>query len=121
MPDAQSLSSLAFLFLTFGHSTDGSMSIDEMRALAKRLHAWAPEHDLKEIGAVIKDTVAAYKAEADTMARAREHAAALKGRASAEHLRQVVTDLQEIASADGTISAEEQAFIDEMAADFGVA
>ena len=118
MPDA--LSSLAFLYMTFGHSTDGSMSMDEMRALAKRLHAWAPEHDLQAIGEVIKNTVAVYKAEGDKMAKAKEHAAALKGGATAEQLGQVVTDLKEIANADGNISPEEQAFIDAMAADFGV-
>jgi uncharacterized tellurite resistance protein B-like protein len=119
--DQQSLQSLAFLFLTFGHATDGGISLDEMRALATRLQGWAPDADLATLGEVIKGTVADYKAEPDKMARARQCCAALGRTASPEELARVLGDLVEIASADGTISDAERTFIDDTARDFGVA
>lgn len=118
--DPQSLQSLAFLFLTFGHATDGGISLDEMRALASRLQAWAPDADLAELGEIIKTTVAAYKGTPDKLAHARECCAAIARTATPDELQRVLGDLVEIAKTDGTISDEERAFIDETARDFNV-
>jgi uncharacterized membrane protein YebE (DUF533 family) len=118
--DQQSLQSLAFLFLTFGHATDGGISLDEMRALASRLKTWAPEADLAALGEIIKSTVAAYKAEPDKLAKARQCCATLGRTASPEEKQRVLADLVEIASADGVISDAERSFIDDTARDFAV-
>jgi uncharacterized membrane protein YebE (DUF533 family) len=118
--DQDSLHSLAFLFLTFGHATDGGISLDEMRALAARLQGWAPDADLASIGEVIKGAVATYKAEADKLAKARQCCAALARTASPQELQKVLGDLVEIAKTDGTISDDERSFIDDTARDFGV-
>lgn len=115
----ESLKALAFLLLTFGHSTDGQLSMDEMRALADRLKARAPEAELDELAEVIKAAVSEYKtlpSTADKLARARQYTDALRQAASGQDVQDVLADLREVASADGTISAEEQKFIDDVAA-----
>ena len=116
-----SLKSLAFLYLTFGHSTDGTLSMDEMRALADRLGKRVPDADLDEIAEVIKAAVADYKAlDADArMTQARQHTDALRANAEPGDVQQVLDDLREIASADGHISPEEEKFIADVAAALG--
>lgn len=121
--DQQSLQALAFLYLTFGHATDGTMTGDEMRALAKRLQPWAPQAGLDDLGEVLKQTVAEYKSHEDMdakLAKARELTATLGKNASADELQRILDDLREIASADGTISEEEKAFIADTAKTFGL-
>jgi len=116
-----SLKSLAFLYLTFGHSTDGALSMDEMRALADRLGRRVPEADLDEIAEVIKAAVADYKAldAGARLAQARQHTDSLRANAEAGDVQAVLDDLREIASADGNISAEEEKFIADVAAALG--
>lgn len=116
-----SLKSLAFLYLTFGHSTDGTLSMDEMRALADRLGKRVPKADLDEIAEVIKAAVADYKAldAAARMTQARQHTDALRTNAEPGDVQQVLDDLREIASADGHISPEEEKFIADVAAALG--
>ena len=116
-----SLKSLAFLYLTFGHSTDGTLSMDEMRALADRLGKRVPEADLDEIAEVIKAAVADYKSldAGARMTQARQHTDALRDSAEPGDVQQVLDDLREIASADGHISPEEEKFIADVAAALG--
>ncbi len=120
--DRESLKSLAFLFLTFGHSTDGSLSMDEMRALAGRLKQRVPDADLDDVAAVIKAAVGDYKtlpSMADKLTRARQHTDALRANATPEEVQHVLSDLREIAGADGNISPEEEKFIADVAAALG--
>ena len=70
--DTQVLESLAFLYLTFGHSTDGQLSADEMRTLAAKLREWAPDTELGDIGNILRSTVDAYKQADDKLTRASE-------------------------------------------------
>ncbi|MEM6989060.1 MAG: TerB family tellurite resistance protein [Myxococcota bacterium] len=117
--DRESLKSLAFLFLTFGHSTDGQLSMDEMRALADRLKQRVPDVDLDDVAAVIKSAVADYKTlptMADKLGRAQTHTDSLRGKATTEEVQHVLADLREIAGADGNISPEEEQFIANVAA-----
>jgi uncharacterized tellurite resistance protein B-like protein len=118
--DPEALKSLAFLYLTFSHATDGSLSMDEMRAVASRLQTWAPDASLQDLGDIIKAAVGEYRAEADKLTRARTLCQTLPSSATPEELRRILDDLAEIAGSDGTISDEERAFIAETAASFGV-
>jgi hypothetical protein len=111
--EPQVLESLAFLYLAFGHSTDGNLAPEEMRALAGKLQEWSPSSELGEIGELLRGTVLAYKDTSDKLGRARELTRALRGQLDAEQLGKVVADLEVIALADGFVTDEEQAFIDE--------
>lgn len=118
--DTQVLESLAFLYLTFGHSTDGQLSADEMRSLAAKLREWAPESELGDIGELLRRAVASYKAADDKLGEAREITNGLKGTLDDDQLRRVLTDLEVIAEADGQVIDEEKAFIEQTRAALGL-
>lgn len=107
----QVLESLAFLFFTFGQTTDGALAPEEMRELAAKLREWAPEAELAELGELLKATVATYKNTPDKLGHARELTNGLRTQLDAEQLEKVLSDLEAIGKADGDFSAEEQAFI----------
>jgi uncharacterized tellurite resistance protein B-like protein len=111
--DTQVLESLAFLYLAFGHSTDGSLAPEEMRALAGKLREWAPNVELADMGELLKAAVATYKGTGDKLGKARELTATLRGQLDDAQLGKVLADLEVIAAADGNVSTEEQAFIEE--------
>ncbi|MFO7567531.1 MAG: TerB family tellurite resistance protein [Enhygromyxa sp.] len=111
--DTQVLESLAFLYLAFGHSTDGTLAPEEMRALAGKLREWAPNVELGDIGELLKSAVATYKATSNKLGKARELTTALRGKLDDAQLSKVLADLEAIAAADGNVSVEEQAFIEE--------
>lgn len=111
--DTQVLESLAFLYLTFGHSTDGQLAADEMRLLATKLREWAPEAELADIGEVLRTTVDRYKASKDKLGGAREATASLEDKLDKEQLRKILTDLEALAAADGRVLEQEKAFIAE--------
>ena len=96
-----------------GQTTDGTLAPEEMRALAGKLREWAPDAELGELGELLKATVATYKGSADKLGHARELTAGLRTQLSAEQLGKVLSDLEAIAEADGNVSPEERAFIDE--------
>ncbi|MCR9163366.1 MAG: TerB family tellurite resistance protein [Nannocystaceae bacterium] len=121
MANDDALSSLAFLYLTFSHATDGALTMEEMRTLADKVKRWAPEADLKEIGSVIQGAVAEYKQvpAGQHLDAARQKAAALASIGDAAVRARIIADLESIASADGSVSEGERAFIDELGAQFG--
>lgn len=118
MSNNDALSSLAFLYLTFSHATDGTLAMEEMRTLADKIKAWAPEADLAAIGEVIQGAVASYKqVPADQrLDTARQHVAALASFADGPARARIVADLEAIASADGNVDDAERAFIDDLKA-----
>lgn len=118
--DTQVLESLAFLYLTFGHSTDGQLAADEMRLLAAKLREWAPDTELGDIGELLRGAVASYKAADDKLGEARKITAALKGALDDDQLRRVLSDLEGIAEADGVVVEGEKAFIEETRATLGL-
>lgn len=118
--DTQVLESLAFLYLTFGHSTDGQLSADEMRMLATKLREWAPDAELGDIGDVLRGTVDKYKASSDKLGDAREVTRGLKGKLDNTALRRVLTDLESLAAADGQIVEQEMAFIEQTQRELGL-
>jgi len=114
---------LAFLYLTFGQATDGTLTAEEMRALADKLKKRAPDLSLEDLGQVLRDTVSAYKAigsREEKIDRAQVHAAALRDVADDAMRQAIVKDLHDIAGADGEVSPEEVAFIEQTAATLGV-
>lgn len=111
--DTQLLESLAFLYLTFGHSTDGTLTADEMRSLATKLREWAPASELGDIGTILRATVADYKAAEHKISKAREITQTLRGSLDVAQVSKILADLEEIAAADGHVSDEEKAFIAE--------
>lgn len=121
MSNNDALSSLAFLYLTFSHATDGSLSMEEMRTLAEKVKGWAPGAELSEIGQVIQGAVADYKKvdAAERLTAARDKAASLASFADADARARIVADLEAIANADGEVSGGERTFIDDLKAQFG--
>lgn len=111
--DSQSLESLAFLYLAFAHSTDGNLAPEEMQALAGKLREWAPETELGDIGELLKRTVVAYKGVSDKLGKARQLTVTLRAQLDPTQLSKVMADLEAIAQADGFVTDEEQAFIEE--------
>ena len=111
--DTQVLESLAFLYLTFGHTTDGQLSADEMRLLATKLREWAPDTELGDIGEILRGTVNRYKGVGDKLGEARTVTQNLKGSLSDDQLRRVLADLEGLAEADGQVVEQEKAFIEE--------
>lgn len=120
--DPRALDALAFLYLTFGHSTDGVLTPDEMRALADKLRAWSPESDLAEMGERLKRTVGDYKSLSSEAReqRAEQSVALVVEQSDAAERVQILADLRSIAIADGHVSDEEQAFMARIADRFGL-
>lgn len=114
---------LAFLYLAFGQATDGTLTPEEMRTLAAKLGTRAPELSLEDLGQVLRGAVDAYKAigsREDKIAAAQGRAAMLRDAVDDAMRRAILGDLVEIAKADGDVSDEELAFIDQTAATLGV-
>lgn len=118
--DKSVLESLAFLYLTFSHSTDGEVSGDEMKALAAKLREWAPSVELGELGELLKSTVARYKGAADKLGEARTVTGSLEGALDKEQLGKVLADLEELAAADGEVIEAEKTFIADTREAFGL-
>ena len=109
---------LAFLYLAAAQATDGTLTPDEMRTLAGKLQKRAPELTLDDLGTVLRHTVDVYKAigsREEKLHRAQANAQALRAVVGEGMRRAIVEDLRAIAEADGSVSAEEVAFIDVIA------
>ncbi|MFO7564335.1 MAG: protein kinase [Enhygromyxa sp.] len=111
---------LAYLFVAFAHGTDGVLTNAEMRSLAERLRAWAPQLGLEQIGAVLREAVQRYGRTPDKPSALRECRSALASSLPADRRPQVIEDLRAIALADGRFDAAEQQFIDETARALGL-
>jgi hypothetical protein len=110
------IDALAFLYITFAHSTDGSLTGEEMRTLATRLHGWRPSASLDELGAAMKRAVDRYKSQPDMAARRAEadRCAEALAKGSVEDKQRILADLRGIAEVDGKITPDESAFIDSL-------
>ncbi|MCX4243564.1 TerB family tellurite resistance protein [Paraliomyxa miuraensis] len=120
---AELAQALAFLYVTFGHATDGTLTQEEMRTLAAKLGTRAPELTLEDLGQVLRSAVSAFMAVPTREARistAQTHATILRDACDDAMRRAILSDLVEIAKADGQVSDEELAFIDQTAATLGV-
>ena len=114
---------LAFLYLTFGQATDGTLTAEEMRTLASKLQKRAPDLSLEDLGLLLRRTVDAYKTSGtreDKIDRAQAHAQVLRDAVDETMREDIVGDLMAIAGADGEVSEEELAFIERTAQTLGV-
>ncbi|MEM9461408.1 MAG: TerB family tellurite resistance protein [Myxococcota bacterium] len=114
---------LAFLYLTFGQATDGTLTADEMRTLAGKLQKRAPALPLEELGQVLRRTVDAYKtlgSRDEKIERALTHATTLRETCDPSMCEAIIADLRDIAGADGEISDDELAFIERTAQALGI-
>lgn len=120
--DPRALDALAFLYLTFAHSTDGVLSPDEMRALADKLRPWAPDDDLAAVGERLKRAVGEYKSLSASarLERAEQGLEIVAAQTGPTDQVTILADLRAIAAADGNVSAEEQAFMARVADRFGL-
>jgi serine/threonine protein kinase/uncharacterized tellurite resistance protein B-like protein len=120
--DDHMIAALAFLYVTFAHSTDGKLTAEEMRSLAERLHHWAPQATYEQLGAMLRYTVANYQQfpGPDRLAHAQHYADWLAGRGTPAQRQQVLADLQAIAVSDGRVTPEEEAFMTDTAGRLGI-
>ena len=122
LSDRESLTALSYLFVTFGHATDGTLGMEEMRSLAGRLTQRVPGADLTQVGELLRGAIAEYKTHAsmaDKFARARQCIETLRAHAGDTEVEAILEDLREIANADGRVSPEEEKFIATVAAALG--
>lgn len=123
MTDTSLVEDLAFLYLTFGQATDGTLAASEMRTLAAKLQQRAPDLSLEDLGNVLRATVSTYTtigSRKEKVERAQAHAAKLRDLVDDKMRQAIVNDLVAIAGADGDVSAEELDFIDQTATTLGV-
>jgi len=113
---------LAFLYLTFGHVTDGVLTSEEMVTLAARVRTRVPSLPHDEVSRVLQQIIGLYGtlgSSEQRLAAARNQALQVRHYVDLETRRAIMGDLVEIAKADGYVSDEELALIDELSATFG--
>lgn len=113
---------LAFLYLTFGHATDGVLTAEEMTTLGDRVRARVPALSSDEVARVLRQIIDLYGTLGSVEQRlstARAQALQVRQYVDLETRRAIMGDLVEIAKADGYVSDEELALIDELSATFG--
>lgn len=120
---AELTQALAFIYLTVGQATDGTLTPEEMRTLADKLGKRAPELSLDDLGQVLRQAVVAYKgagSREEKLDKAQGYAAALRDVVDEKMRRAIIDDLRAIVEADGSVTDEELAFIDRTAQTLGV-
>ncbi|PRQ02340.1 Tellurite resistance protein TerB [Enhygromyxa salina] len=114
LPFPPELPGLAWLFVGLVESAEGHLTNDDLLAVAKRLQRWAPKLPIERVSALIRHTIADYRALPDVAtrgARTREHNTELAQLVPRQRLAEVLTALYEIASDDGVVRDQELRFI----------
>ena len=114
LPLPPELPGLAWVFVGLVESADGHLTNDDLHAVAKRLNRWAPELPLAQVSALVRHSVADYRALPDVAtrgARTREYNTELAKVLPRQRLAEVLAALYEIASDDGEIRDQELRFI----------
>jgi len=110
----QELAPLAWLLVGLIETADGHPTNDDLDGATTRLHHWAPDIPLEQIAALVRHTIADYRALPDLATRAqrtREHNAELCKLLPRAKLAEVLTALYELASDDGLVRDQELRFI----------
>jgi serine/threonine protein kinase/tellurite resistance protein len=114
VPFPPEIPALAWLFVGLVETAAGHLGNDDLLAAAKRYQRWAPELPLEQIAALIRHTIADYRALADPGARSQrthEHAVDLRNLLPREKLAEVLAVMYEIASEDGLVRDQELRYI----------
>lgn len=115
---------LAFVYLTFSHTTDGELSHEEIDTIARVLHGWLPDATSDQISRVIVDTAAwvhGITSDEERLAQAETYAHLMKEQMSEKQRSAVLVNLIELARADGKITATEEQFIGHLTRTLGLA
>ena len=108
------LHDLALLYLGLAQGADDELDPAETREVAACLRRWQPDKDPALIDHVIRDVSLSYEEEASTD-EVRAAVDSLGESLSEERRREILSDLTEIAHADGLVLQEEKNFIDHIA------
>src|SRR5690606_8664694 len=105
---------LAWLLVGLIETADGRLSNNDLHTAAKRLNRWAPDVAFEQIAALVRHTIADYRALPDVATRAmrtREHNVELRKLIPRAQLAELLTAMYEIASDDGLVRDQELRFI----------
>lgn len=113
------LHDLAFLFLALAHGTDDELHPDEQRKMSVRLRTWQPNKDPALIDHVIREAALTYL-EGHDRDRLEGIVTELGQQLSDDLKLALLSDLREIAEADGTVMAAEAGFLQKLASRWSV-
>lgn len=105
---------LAWLLVGLIESAEGHLTNNDLHSAAERLHRWAPKLGAEQIAALVRHTIADFRALPDIATRAmrtREHNVELRKRIPRAQLAEVLTAMYEIASDNGLVRDQELRFI----------
>jgi serine/threonine protein kinase/uncharacterized tellurite resistance protein B-like protein len=108
------LPGLAWLFVGLVETAAGHLTNVELDAAARRLHRWAPELPLEQVAALVRSTIADYRALPDASTRAQrthEHNVDLRQMLPRAQLAEVLSAMYEICSDDGLVREAELRYI----------
>ncbi len=114
------LHDMALLYLGLAHGADEDLDPSETLAIAAKLRVWQPDKDPALIDHVIREATLTYLNGANRE-RLREAVGVLSDALPERVLRQILTDLTDIARADGEIVDQERRFIDQIAEAWNIA
>lgn len=116
-PSDRALYTLALLCIACGHQAVGDESLDqtEVDEASQLIHRWRPEATAPEIGSILAKAMELYGSigqDADGPRRARVIATLVKREFPREAFGPILSDLQDIISADGIMSPAEADFVE---------
>lgn len=113
------LHDLALLYLSLAHGTDDDLAPSESRAMAINLRRWQPDKDPALIDHVIREATLSYLNRANTT-RVEDAVRTLREALPEVTRSAILSDMLEIAKADGKIIPAEGGFIREIADSWGI-
>ena len=108
------LHDLALLYLGLAHGADEDLDPQETLEIAAKLRRWQPDKDPKLIDHVIREATLTYL-NGPTDQRLHEAVAMLGGQLRRSLLEGILSDLIDIARADGSVVPGERSFIRDIA------
>lgn len=108
------LHDLALLYLGLAHGADDDLHPQETMEIAAKLRRWQPDKDPALIDHVIREATLTYLNGANDQ-RMSEAVHVLGGQLGKPLLKAILTDLVDIARADGVVVTGERTFINEIA------
>ena len=108
------LHDLALLYLGLAYGADGELNEAETREIAGKLREWQPDKDPKLIDHVLREATLSYMNGASDE-RLVEVVVSLKDLLDDEVRTSILSDLNDIAMADGAVDPNESRFVDHLA------